>query len=169
MWIDCQGMSPHFARLGAEEVPHATFLRELWRALEDGRTLFPSADENREEEKLEEQAAVQGAQAAHRSWAGRITAMQRAEEFCGIAEFCCNVFHREVNDAETRAAIISRIHAECLEQLTSGNTLFVCAVEGNSDEILGYGEVRFSRSRAFIQTLGTAASHRRRGLGTALP
>jgi leucyl/phenylalanyl-tRNA--protein transferase len=39
-WIDCQVMTPHFERLGAEEVPREFFLRELASALAAGSKLF---------------------------------------------------------------------------------------------------------------------------------
>ncbi|MFP6665553.1 MAG: leucyl/phenylalanyl-tRNA--protein transferase [Deltaproteobacteria bacterium] len=40
-WIDCQVMTPHFERLGAEEIPRATFLEMLADSLARGQTLFP--------------------------------------------------------------------------------------------------------------------------------
>jgi leucyl/phenylalanyl-tRNA--protein transferase len=39
-WIDCQVMTPHFERMGAEEISRDAFLQELAAALEAGRKLF---------------------------------------------------------------------------------------------------------------------------------
>lgn len=41
-WLDCQVMTPHFERLGAEEIPRAEFLRMLDTSLTEGRELFPA-------------------------------------------------------------------------------------------------------------------------------
>lgn len=40
-WIDCQVMTPHFERLGAEEISRESFLRDLNLALVAERRLFP--------------------------------------------------------------------------------------------------------------------------------
>ena len=40
-WIDCQVMTPHFERMGAEEIPRDSFLQELATALAADRKLFP--------------------------------------------------------------------------------------------------------------------------------
>jgi leucyl/phenylalanyl-tRNA--protein transferase len=42
-WLDCQVLTPHFERLGAEEVPRATFLKMLAASLERELELFPPA------------------------------------------------------------------------------------------------------------------------------
>jgi leucyl/phenylalanyl-tRNA--protein transferase len=42
-WIDCQVMTPHFERLGAQEIPRATFLEMLATSLASGRKLFEPA------------------------------------------------------------------------------------------------------------------------------
>jgi len=42
-WIDCQVMTPHFERLGAEEVPRPDFLAMLNAALAEKRDLFGPA------------------------------------------------------------------------------------------------------------------------------
>lgn len=43
-WIDCQVLTPHMERLGAEEIPRATFLKRLAEALRLNRELFPTID-----------------------------------------------------------------------------------------------------------------------------
>jgi len=40
-WIDIQQLTPHFARLGAREIPRAEFLERLAAEQQAGRTLFP--------------------------------------------------------------------------------------------------------------------------------